>query len=540
MTQAYYRTWRPKNWDEVTGQDHVIKTLHNAVQNNRISHAYLFSGPRGTGKTTSARLLAKAVNCTNPDLSKRPCNECAYCKQVNDGKFLDLIEIDAASNTSVEDVRDLREKINYSPTQAKYKVYIIDEVHMLSTPAFNALLKTLEEPPEHAIFILATTDIFKIPATVLSRCQRYEFRRISVQQMVDYLHPRIEKEKISIDDEALLFIARQSTGSMRDAISLLDQLASSGEKITLKFAQVVLGTATNQLVIDLANALIHRDHAKGLEIVQTAQDAGSDARQFARQVVDYLRTLMLAKAEGVERTDVPPEIKARVKEQSDQLDNAHLLTFIRLFSTAAGETPRGGTWQPGLQLELAVVQSMEFAATQGGNEPRSVSLNQTVVGPKTKPENEPISSPSKDSSFPVVKAPPMVSEPVLTNTQPQKEGIPGGNQVSLITQHWKEIKEAVKAKRVPTSGLLNSSTPLIKGNTLVLGFQGEVVRSKMDTPENIELTRLAIKEVCGIDVTIRCIVNNRNGTAVPADEDIESDGLVGTALGQGGQIVQKD
>jgi DNA polymerase-3 subunit gamma/tau len=540
MTQAYYRTWRPKNWDEVTGQDHVIKTLRNAVQNGRITHAYLFSGPRGTGKTTTARLLAKAVNCTNEDQSKRPDNECAFCKQVNDGEFLDLIEIDAASNTSVEDVRDLREKINYSPTQAKYKVYIIDEVHMLSTPAFNALLKTLEEPPEHAIFILATTDIFKIPATVLSRCQRYEFRRISVQQMVDYLRPRIEKEKISIDDDALLFIARQSTGSMRDAISLLDQLASSGEKITLAFAQVVLGTATNQLVIDLTNALIHRDHARGLEIIQIAQDAGSDTRQFARQVVDYLRALMLAKAEGIERTDVPPEIRAKVKEQSDQLDNTRLLNFIRLFSTAAGETPRGGTWQPGLQLELAVVQAMEFAAPQGGNDPRLSSLNQTVTVQKSKPPSEPISPPIKSSSASVVKTPPKVEEPVPAKIQPQKEGPASATQVSVITQRWKEIKEAVKAKRVPVSGLLNSSTPMIKGNTLTLGFQGEVVRSKMDTPENIELTRQAIKEVCGIDVTIRCIVNNRNGTAVPADEDIESDGLVGTALGQGGQLVHKD
>jgi DNA polymerase-3 subunit gamma/tau len=358
--------------------------------------------------------------------------------------------------------------------------------------------------------------------------------------MVDYLRPRIEKEKISIDDDALLFIARQSTGSMRDAISLLDQLASSGEKITLAFAQVVLGTVTNQLVIDLTNALIHRDHARGLEIIQIAQDAGSDTRQFARQVVDYLRALMLAKAEGVERTDVPPEIKAKVKEQSDQLDNTRLLNFIRLFSTAAGETPRGGTWQPGLQLELAVVQAMEFAGLQGGIEPRLSSLNQTFTVQKSKSPSEPISSPIKSSPASVVKTPQKVEEPVPAKIQPQKEGTASATQVSVITQRWKEIKEAVKAKRVPVSGLLNSSTPMIKGNTLTLGFQGEVVRSKMDTPENIELTHQAIKEVCGIDVTIRCIVNNRNGTAVPVDEDIESDGLVGTALGQGGQIVHKD
>ena len=411
---------------------------------------------------------------------------------------------------------------------------------MLSTPAFNALLKTLEEPPQHAIFILATTDIFKLPATVLSRCQRYEFRRITVPQMVDYLRPRIEKEKISIEDDALLFIARQSTGSMRDAISLLDQLASSGEKITLAFAQVVLGTATNQLVVDLTNALIHSDHAKGLEIIQTAQDAGADTRQFARQVVDYLRTLMLAKGEGVERTDVSPEFKVKVIEQSDQLDNSQLMNYIRLFSSAASETPRGGTWQPGLQLELAVVQAMETTSPKSGKQTNPVSLKQTTFVQKTKQENEPESSPIKGSSTPTIKTPQKISESGITNILPPKENISSTNQVSLITQRWKEIKEAVKAKRVPTSGLLNSSTPLLQGNNLVLGFQGEVVRSKMDTPENIELTRQAIKEVCGIEVNIRCIVNSRNGTSVPADEDVESDGLVGTALGQGGQIVHKD
>ena len=182
MTQALYRKWRPRKWDEVISQEHVIKTLRNAIQSGKVGHAYLFSGPRGTGKTTTARLLAKAVNCLAEDTANRPCDECANCTAVNDGRFMDLIEIDAASNTSVDDVRDLRDKINFSPSVGKYKVYIIDEVHMLSTAAFNALLKTLEEPPAHAIFILATTEVHKIPATVLSRCQRHEFRRIPVKE----------------------------------------------------------------------------------------------------------------------------------------------------------------------------------------------------------------------------------------------------------------------------------------------------------------------------------------------------------------------
>src|SRR5512147_628117 len=256
MSQALYRKYRPKEWDQVVGQDHVVTTLRNAIAADRVAHAYLFAGSRGTGKTTLARLLAKAVNCTNPDPTKRPCNECDHCKAVNENRFMDMIEIDAASNNGVDDVRDLREKINFSPSQGKYKVYVIDEVHMLSGGAFNALLKTLEEPPPHAIFVLATTEIHKIPATVLSRCQRHEFRRVPIDEIVKNLKEIAAFENIQADEEALTLIARQSAGGMRDAQSLLDQLSSTGTKITLALAQQVLGTATSQTVLDLVNSVL--------------------------------------------------------------------------------------------------------------------------------------------------------------------------------------------------------------------------------------------------------------------------------------------
>src|SRR5512140_820191 len=259
MTQALYRKYRPKGWDEVIGQGHVVQTLKNAIAADRVGHAYLFAGPRGTGKTTLARLLAKAVNCLEPDAKNRPCNQCTKCKAVNENRFMDLIEIDAASNTGVEDIRDLRDKINFSPSQGKYKVYIIDEVHMLSTQAFNALLKTLEEPPPHAIFILATTEIHKIPATVLSRCQRHEFRRVPLGEITRRLEDICKSEKIEADPEALNLIARQASGGLRDAISLLDQLASTGGQITLELAETVLGTATSQSVIGLVQAMV--EHA---------------------------------------------------------------------------------------------------------------------------------------------------------------------------------------------------------------------------------------------------------------------------------------
>ncbi len=330
MSQSLYRKWRPVHWDQVIGQEHVVQTLKNAVTANRVVHAYLFSGPRGTGKTTTARILAKAVNCVEKDLAKRPCNQCDYCQAVNQGRFLDLIEIDAASNTSVDDVRDLRDKINFSPNQGRYKVYIIDEVHMLSTAAFNALLKTLEEPPEHAIFVLATTEVHKIPATVLSRCQRHEFRRIPVKEIIANLKAMAGEEKIQVDPEALSLVARQATGSMRDAISLLDQLASAGDTITLQLAQDVLGTATSQAVINVVEAVINHQSAQGLDAIHRSLDSGSDPRQFARQIVDYLRSLLLVSMGNASQVEATAETHGQMAQHAQAFPVSELLRIVQV------------------------------------------------------------------------------------------------------------------------------------------------------------------------------------------------------------------
>ena len=547
MTKALYNKWRPQKWDEVVGQQHIIQTLRNAVTGGRVAHAYLFAGPRGTGKTTAARLLAKAVNCLDPDLAERPCNTCAHCVAVNEGRFLDLIEIDAASNTSVEDVRDLRDKINFTPNQGQYKVYIIDEVHMLSTAAFNALLKTLEEPPAHAIFILATTEIHKIPATVLSRCQRHEFRRVPVDDIIGQLKRIAESEELSAEPEALTLIARQSAGGMRDAISLLDQMASTGKEITLDLTQSVLGTATSQTVIALVRAVQERDPAAGMDAIHSALDAGSDPRLLARQLVDYLRALLLIQMGNGSQVDLAADTRAQAEKHARAFSAADVLHMIKSFNAAATDL-RGG-WQPSLPLELALAEVMEQGQGdrgQGGgqecgsDEARLLKQKTGQLAKKVNrlPASEAVQPAGKTVKTPVQK--PAASQPEKPASAPAKAAekpVEETGKVSLeqVTNSWKQIRALIKPQSLSLDGLLNSCRLLeVKNGVLVIGFASEVLRSKVDTPEMKEITRKAIAEVCGSDLAIKCVVTNAKQATPP---NVKADGMVAAALKHGGEIV---
>jgi len=350
-SQVFYRRWRPQTLADVVGQEHVTQTLHNALSGGHISHAYLFCGPRGTGKTSTGRILAKAVNCLTNGKGE-PCNTCSMCQAITEGRALDVIEIDAASNTGVENIRDLRERVNYAPNEARYKVYIIDEVHMLSTSASNALLKTLEEPPPHIIFVLATTEAHKVLPTVLSRCQRFDFRRISQADVVTKLTRICSTEGIHMEPEALRLIARATTGSLRDAENLLEQLTTFyGSKIELQQVQTVLGITGDWRAKELVKHIINNDVSAGVVAINGVNSDGLDLRQFNRELVEYLRGLLLIKTGSDEAIDLPAEDITELKDLAAKASLSQILKAVKLF----GQLELGFDNYSTLPLELALV-----------------------------------------------------------------------------------------------------------------------------------------------------------------------------------------
>ena len=572
--KSLYRKYRPQSFaeDDLFGQEHIVNTLRNAIALDRIAHAYLFCGPRGTGKTTTARLLAKAVNCLDPDPRARPCNRCAACVAINTGATTDVIEIDAASNRGIDDIRDLRERVKYAPSQLKTKFYIIDEAHQITGAAANAFLKTLEEPPAHTKFVLATTDPEELLQTIVSRCQRFDFRRIGLEAMTACLTKVAAAEQIEIEEEAKVAIARHATGSMRDALGLLDQVAvyrenadDAGTQVTVELVRTVLGVSRNERVEEIVAALADKDAGAGLRAIGQAVEAGDDIRQLARQLVAYLRLLLLERAGGDGDLDEAGKALAARFELRDLAELARLMGDIDFKVKHATISQ--------LPLEIAIVEGalrdqapavaapaapatarasqppahpsdgMHAPSAPPSSEPAPprTSLRDRVRGggrgapspmtPATpSPEPRPAQAQPTPAPTPATPAPQQAPDrqqavpgPAAV-AAPPAAGAAGGLSLEAMIDSWPRIRADVKAVNRRIEALLQQIDPVsIAGTKVTLVSPYEFHRNRVNTDE----VRIVIEEVIGRifreKVTVSCVTKEEAAalaTSQPAPRSI--------------------
>lgn len=506
--QSLYRKWRPQTFEDIIGQKHITQTLINAISLNRISHAYIFSGPRGVGKTTTARILAKSLNCIKGP-TPHPCNKCERCIRITDGYSMDVIEIDGASNRGIDDIRDLRNKVKFAPAEGKYKVYIIDEVHMLTTEAFNALLKTLEEPPSHVIFIFATTNPHKIPSTILSRCQWFNFRRISLADIVAKLDMIVKDEKLNIDNKTLNIIARSSTGSMRDAESALDQIiAYCGKDINSQSVREVLGIIEEEVFFEFTEAIIKDDTLKGIEIINRTSDLGGDASQFVKNLMRYVHNLSIAKVcqkEILNLQGIFIEDRERLLKQSKTIKLEKLFNIVDYLAEV--ERKMRYTRHPWILLEMLVIKF-----TAGEN----CSLEEVE---EEKDEHFLDFSAKKDVSISSKKNAETREEvPPKKKIQDKIKSKEGSSvkakelPINLeLTQAWPTILDRIKKTKMAVySFIIANNLITIENNKLIIGFDKEYTfhKESLEKKNNKILLQELIKEETGRLLTIECIIND--------------------------------
>jgi len=431
------RKWRPQNFTDLIGQEHVSQTLSNAIRSGRIHHAFLFTGARGVGKTSAARILAKALNC-DEGLSDQPCNTCSSCTEITAGQGLDVLEIDGASNTGVDDIRELRENIRYLPNHSRYKIFIIDEVHMLSTNAFNALLKTLEEPPDHAKFIFATTEPHKIPITILSRCQRFDFRKISLARVAGRLREISDAEKLTISDRSLSLVARQGEGSMRDALSTLDQvIAFSGDEVDDEAVQTLLGMVDRRLLLDTVEAVMHRDSRRALDAVRRIDQLGLALRQFTQDLLEMFRGMVICKVveDPTEMLDLVGDELKDLKALAEEASLEDLQRIVTLLMKTQSELVHSN--YPLLTLEMSLVRLATLAPSQDISK-----LISHIESLEKRLSSMPL---QKAQSAPQGSAPERPHQPPPATSPPKKPEAPVAT--STDSKGWQGLVDQVKQSR---------------------------------------------------------------------------------------------
>lgn len=530
MYQVLYRKYRPKVFSDVYGQDHVTSTLKNEIKNGRVSHAYLFTGSRGTGKTTCAKILAKAVNCEH-NIDGEPCNECEVCKGLDNGSIYDVVEIDAASNNGVDNIRELRDETNYAPSRGKYRVYIIDEVHMLSTGAFNALLKTLEEPPAHVIFILATTEVHKLPATILSRCQRFDFKRIQPETMAVRLKEVAGLEGLSLDDDAAVLIARIADGALRDGLSILDQCAGRSKEINSDLVSEVAGLAGREAMYKLSDCIANSDSNTAMSIISDLYQNSFDMERLCVEMINHFRNFLVAKTVRKSRELIicTDDEYNTILEASKNFTVESIVFALDLFQNTL-VTIKGGA-SARIEVEMAFIKlcepkmdesiaslldrvsKLETAIKSGVKvqtapvqtqvstpEPKAeyIPKEEARVEPKTEqpivpePAVEPTltepEQPAKEEP-PVVETPPIEHKP----TQPA----PDPNETVEFTQ-WGDFMDVLHRTNIPLFGVLSGSKGYVRGEFFLLDSPNPAVRDFIKLPIHSRSIKAALLEVTGV------------------------------------------
>jgi len=520
--------WRPQDFESIVGQDHIVGTLKNAIQKGRLAHAYLFAGPRGVGKTSTARILAKALNCKEGPTLK-PCQKCSSCLEINQGRSLDVIEIDGASNRGIDEIRALRENVKFSPTNGKYKVYIIDEVHQITPDGFNALLKTLEEPPEFVKFIFATTHPQKVMPTIISRCQRMDFRRITTIEIISQLEKIIAQEKITVDKEVLFAIAKSSDGSLRDAESVLDQLVSfSKGNVSLKDAISVLGMVEQDVLFSLTDKIIQKDPAAALKLFNDIIDDGKDPGVFLVNLIEHFRNLMVAKVSKADSklVDLPQEICDRLLQQGQLLSLEEIFTVFNILVATQEMTKRLDSQR--IPLEISLVRLSHNKPEGSACLPARQGL--ASISQSHKPQL------NSSSSVPP-EAKPSVT-PAEKNEQPTQQSA----SVSLesVKNVWNNIINNLAKIKMSAATYLSEGQPTkVSGNLITVAFSKScsLHKESLEAKDNKSIIEKAASELCNADLRVNFVLV----ADMPQNADVRSSPFVKSALDMfGGRVIKED